>query len=44
MLKTAFLAFVWTGTMIAQQATPNASMVRFDVKAIDKAADACKDF
>jgi endothelin-converting enzyme/putative endopeptidase len=27
-----------------QNASPNASMVRFDVKAIDKTADPCKDF
>src|SRR5450759_3414888 len=30
--------------MFAQPATPDASMVRFDVNAIDKAADPCKDF
>src|SRR5947209_14382634 len=29
---------------MAQTAPPNASMVRFDVKAIDKAADPCQDF
>jgi endothelin-converting enzyme/putative endopeptidase len=42
--KIVFLALVCTGTALAQPATPNASMVRFDVKAIDKAADPCQDF
>ena len=44
MLKIAFLAFVCACATFAQPATPNASMVRFDVKAIDKAADPCQDF
>lgn len=44
MLKTAFLTSVCACAMFAQPAAPNASMVRFDVKAIDKAADPCKDF
>jgi endothelin-converting enzyme/putative endopeptidase len=35
---------VCAGAAFAQPATPNASMVRFDVKAIDKAADPCQDF
>src|SRR3954452_13879331 len=30
--------------MLAQTTPPNASMVRFDVKAIDKAVDPCNDF
>src|SRR3954452_5838762 len=30
--------------MLAQTTPPNASMVRFDVKAIDRAGDPCKDF
>jgi len=44
LLKIAFLAFVCACATFAQPATPNASMVRFDVKAIDKAADPCQDF
>ncbi len=44
MRKIAFLAYAFTLATFAQQATPNASMVRFDVKAMDKAADPCKDF
>ncbi len=44
MFRTVFLSTVCACAMFAQPATPNASMVRFDVKAIDKAADPCKDF
>jgi endothelin-converting enzyme/putative endopeptidase len=39
-----FFALVGAGAVFAQPAAPNASMVRFDVKAIDKAADPCQDF
>jgi putative endopeptidase len=42
--KIAFLACVLALAAFAQPAAPNASMVRFDVNAIDKAADPCKDF
>jgi putative endopeptidase len=44
LLKIAFLASAGVFALFAQPATPNASMVRFDVKAMDKAADPCKDF
>ena len=44
MPKIVFLALACTGAAFAQPTTPNASMVRFDVKAIDKAADPCQDF
>ncbi|MCX6633015.1 MAG: M13 family metallopeptidase N-terminal domain-containing protein, partial [Candidatus Solibacter sp.] len=44
MLKIAFLATAHAVALLAQPAAPNASMVRFDVKAIDKATDPCKDF
>ena len=44
MLKISFLACVIALAAFAQPAAPNASMVRFDVNAIDKAADPCKDF
>ena len=44
MLKIAFFACWLALAAFAQPAAPNASMVRFDVKAIDKAADPCKDF
>ena len=44
MLKIVFLASVCACALFAQAAAPNASMVRFDVKAIDKTADPCKDF
>ena len=44
MLKIAFFACVLALAAFAQPAAPNASMVRFDVNAIDKAADPCKDF
>ena len=44
MPKIVFLALVCTGAAFTQPATPNASMVRFDVKAIDKATDPCQDF
>jgi putative endopeptidase len=41
--KIVFFALVCTGAVFAQ-AAPNASMIRFDVKAIDKATDPCQDF
>ena len=44
MLKTAFLAIAAACALAAQSSLQNASMVRFDVKAIDKTADPCKDF
>src|ERR1022692_4905699 len=44
LLKTALFAFVCACAAFAQPPAPNASMVRFDVKAIDKAVDPCKDF
>jgi putative endopeptidase len=44
LLKIVFFAFLCACAAFAQPAAPNASMVRFDVKAIDKAADPCKDF
>jgi putative endopeptidase len=44
LLKIAFLAPMFALAAFAQPAAPNASMVRFDVNAIDKAADPCKDF
>ena len=44
MLKIPFLACMLALAAFAQPAAPNASMVRFDVNAIDKAADPCKDF
>jgi hypothetical protein len=40
--KFAFLAFLCAGAMIAPPPAPSASMVRFDVKAIDNAADPAK--
>jgi endothelin-converting enzyme/putative endopeptidase len=44
LLKIPFLACVLALAASAQPAAPNASMVRFDVNAIDKTADPCKDF
>ena len=44
MLKTAFSVVLCATALMAQTAAPNASMMRFDVKAIDKAADPCQDF
>jgi len=44
LLKNAFLASVCACATFAQSPAPNASMVRFDVKAIDKAANPCQDF
>ena len=44
MFKTTILAFLAACALCAQTAAPNASMIRFDVKAIDKTADPCKDF
>jgi endothelin-converting enzyme/putative endopeptidase len=44
LFKTVLLAFVAACALIAQPAPPNASMVRFDVKAIDKTANPCQDF
>ena len=44
MLKIVFFVCVLALAGFAQPAAPNASMVRFDVNAIDKAADPCKDF
>ncbi len=44
MLKIAVLVSALALAASAQTAAPNASMVRFDVKAIDKTADPCADF
>ena len=44
MLRLASLLSIGGLALLAQTAPPNASMVRFDVKAIDKAADPCNDF
>ena len=44
MLKIPFLACMLALAAFAEPAAPNASMVRFDVNAIDKAADPCNDF
>jgi putative endopeptidase len=44
LLRLACVFSIGTFALLAQTAPPNASMVRFDVKAIDKAADPCKDF
>ncbi|MEO8593571.1 MAG: M13 family metallopeptidase [Candidatus Solibacter sp.] len=52
MYKLAFFASLSATALLAQtpapgsspNAPPNASMMRFDVKAIDKTADPCKDF
>ena len=44
MLKILLLAPALASALFAQAAAPNASMVRFDVKAIDKTADPCSDF
>ena len=44
MLKIPFLACMLALAAFAQPAAPNASMVRFDVNAIDKSADPCVDF
>jgi endothelin-converting enzyme/putative endopeptidase len=41
--KIAFCGLLFVGGLFAQS-TPNASMVGFDVKSIDKAADPCQDF
>jgi len=42
--KTSILAVLGACALAAQSSLQNASMVRFDVKAIDKTADPCKDF
>jgi putative endopeptidase len=44
LLKITFFALVWRWRRVRPAGAPNASMVRFDVKAIDKAADPCQDF
>ena len=44
MRKTIILISLLAAGLFAQNAEPNASMVRFDVKAIDKTVDPCKDF
>jgi endothelin-converting enzyme/putative endopeptidase len=44
LLKSTLFAFLAVGILSAQTAAPNASMMRFDVKAMDKTADPCKDF
>ncbi len=44
MLKIVCLASVCACALFAQTAAPNASMIRFDVKAMDKTADPCEDF
>ena len=44
MSRTALLALIGACALSAQTAAPNASMVRFDVNAMDKTADPCKDF
>jgi len=42
--KFVFLGTIAVCAAFAQPNSPNASMVRFDVKAIDKAVDPCADF
>jgi endothelin-converting enzyme/putative endopeptidase len=44
LLKILLLTCALACALFAQPATPNASMVRFDVKAMDKTADPCTDF
>ena len=44
MLKTAFLTVLGACALSAQTAAPNASMIHFDVKAMDKSVDPCKNF
>ena len=44
MLKNLLLALALASAVFAQASAPNASMVRFDVKAMDKTADPCTDF
>src|SRR5436309_11557703 len=47
LLKTTILIPLFAAGLFAQNATtapPNASMVRFDVKAMDKTVDPCNDF
>jgi endothelin-converting enzyme/putative endopeptidase len=42
--KTVLLALATACALFAQSAPPNGSMVRFDVKSIDRTADPCQDF
>ncbi|HTP30537.1 MAG TPA: M13 family metallopeptidase [Candidatus Acidoferrales bacterium] len=44
MLKTVSFVLLGACALCAQTAPPNASMIRFDVKAMDKTADPCRDF
>ena len=44
MVKLVCFASLCACVLFGQAASPNASMVRFDVKAMDKAADPCEDF
>ena len=43
MLKTVLTTLACAGALAAQSA-PNASIANFDLTAIDKTADPCKDF
>jgi endothelin-converting enzyme/putative endopeptidase len=44
LLKTTVLFLLLAAGLSAQNSAPNASMMRFDVKAIDTSVDPCKDF
>lgn len=44
MLKSACFSIVCACALFAQPSPPNASMAHFDVNAMDKTADPCKDF
>jgi endothelin-converting enzyme/putative endopeptidase len=44
LFKITLLAALCMSALFAQPAPPNASMVRFDVAAMDKAVDPCTDF
>jgi endothelin-converting enzyme/putative endopeptidase len=44
LLKTTLCLLAGACVLCAQTAGPNASMIHFDVKAMDKAADPCVDF
>jgi putative endopeptidase len=44
LVKIVCLASVCACALFGQAASPNASMMRFDVKAMDKTADPCEDF
>ena len=44
MLKITILTYTLAAALSAQSSSPNASMARFDVKAMDPSVDPCKDF